>query len=75
MPLLTNQSFIEPEKVNLFEGERDLVVQSPDIVNTPQKNANKKKLRGDDGDLGNGNHGNKNDTGSAAPCEGDCWEQ
>lgn len=63
------------EKVNMFEGEEGSEDNNQNLSNTPQKNANKKKLRGVDEGAVEGNVENANIMGSAAPLEGDRWEQ
>lgn len=63
------------EKINLFEGEVDGEDKNPTLTGTPQKNTNRKKLRGRDGQAVDSNKSSANDLGSATPLEGDRREQ
>lgn len=63
------------EKVNMFEGEMDEDALNPMHSGTPQKNANREKLRGIDGQAVDSNTSIPHELGSATPFEGDRREQ
>lgn len=63
------------EKVNMFEGDMEEDERNTTLVDTPQKNANRKRLKGREGQAVNSNQNLTNETGSATPLEGDRREQ
>ena len=83
IPFVATKAAKEPEsvtvavKVNLFEGEIDGEEKSPSlsVSGTPQKNANRKKLRGIDGQAVDSNPNITVNSGSATPLEGDRQDQ